>query len=483
MGGLFYVMGCSGWDMMQKVLTKYWLAIHVGLVLFFPWLYLTQPSVVGLVPLLWLSLIAIETAVLLPNVRRGETLADARVRVAHAVLWDPFLYLGLSLMVVMAAQWLNGGCSLVYLEDANLWQFSDPPVKWLPFSVEPRAPLTVLAVFTACVTGAVILRQSVSTAGKRYLLQAAAGVSGCIAFYMVWRACGGSAPYAVIAKTPFACGPGSVFGFWLVLGMGVYADALERQQKGTELFFALAFLGNLLGMLFFASAAALMVYAAVALLLVIYWMIYLNFSVPKPVQLKLFLVTLVIIVSVTLSLVFVFPDNPVVDKVKSVLAWEPFWSALSATKEVRSSAALELWKEHPWAGVGADGFRHYVGMVIEDKSWAVLKADQAYVYNDCLQFLCEFGTLGSGLLVAAVITLMVPICYRLRLAWLRQSEDDKAGRVFILRLSPLVFTGVLATTLIFLESWIANPFHSHPVLLSWVFAMAILPSFLPAKKG
>ena len=110
-----------------------------------------------------------------------------------------------------------------------------------------------------------------------------------------------------------------------------------------------------------------------------------------------------------------------------------------------------------------------------------MKTDPSCVFNDCLQFLCEFGVLGAGLLLAAVITLMVPICYRARIAWEHEAQDENAGRIFLLRISPIVMTGVLATLVCFLESWIANPFRSHSLLLSWVCVMAVLPAFLPAR--
>ena len=104
-GWIFYVVGCGGWGRMQKVLTKYWLTIHVGLMLFCPWFYLAQPRVQGFTPLLWLSLIAIEVAVLLPSVRRGETFLDARMRVIRATVKDAFFYIGLAVLVFATVQW------------------------------------------------------------------------------------------------------------------------------------------------------------------------------------------------------------------------------------------------------------------------------------------------------------------------------------------------------------------------------------------
>lgn len=465
---------------MQKVLTKYWLAVHVGLLWFVAWYGVSQPRGFGHRPLLWLAVLTVEALVLLPSVRKGETLSDARSRVGHAVLHDPFTYLGLAVISMAVVQWLNSGCVLVYLSDADVWQFSRPPVTWLPFSIDPKAALANVSVLSACIVAGVVLRQGVNRAGKRFLLQAAAAVSGAVAVLLVWRASAGVAPYAALASDPPACNPGSFFGFWLLMGMGAYVDALSRRQRATELLFSLGFIGNLIGMLFFASALAILAYGFAALLLVIYWMLFLGLHHSRPVQIKLFLITLVVCASTVLAITYVFPGNPVVGKMKSLAAWGQQWHALTVDRETRMSAVLKIWKEHPWVGVGADGFFHHVGTVMQGKDWAVIRRDQAFVRNDCLQYLCEYGALGVGLLLAVVACLVGPVCYRLRLAWQEGAVGETESRMLLFRLSPLVVTGILATALCFAESWLASPFHSPAVLASWFFVMAMIPAFLPA---
>lgn len=467
---------------MQTVLTKYWLAVHVALLLFASWSGLLSPRSSTLVFLLWFALLALEALALLPTVRKGENLADARQRVIRDVVQDPFFYLGLGAVGFVCAQWLNSGCPLVYLPDADVWQRSPPPLSWAPFSVEGQDSLTCVSGFAACFVGGLVLRNSVGKAGKRYLLQAAAALSGGVACLMVWQACRGVEPYVGMASNPGACSAGSFFGFWLVLGMGGYVDALARGQRASELLFVTGFLFNLAGMLFFAAALTLVLYAAAALLLFVYWMAYLRQAVPKAVQLKLLFVMLVVAAAVVLAIVYVFPGNPVSAKLRVLADFVPYWEGVSETREVRSEAALKIWKEHVWVGVGANGFFQFVGTVVEGKAWALIKSDQALVHNDCLQFLCEFGVLGASLLGAGVIALLVPVCYRARLAWQEGVSGTGDSRSYLLRLSPFVLTGVCATALCFAESWLGSPFRSFALLTSWVFVMAALPSFLPAKN-
>ena len=467
--------------MMQKVLTKYWLTIHIGLVLFCPWFCLAQPRVQGFVPLLWLSLIAIEGAVLLPTVRRGENLADARLRMIRANVADPFLYFGLAVLAYATVQYLNSGCKLVYLPDADIWKFTLPPMSWMPFSVDAKFALTSVSVFMASVVVCLCLRHAVSLTGKRFLLQAAVLFSGALAVYAVLRACYGVEPYAGYALGRQEGFLGAFFSFWLILGMGVFADALVSEQRGFEVLYLLGVVGNLVGMLFFTPAVWVVFYLVVVFFLFIYWLSYLRTHVPKHIEIKLFFVSAIVAIGIIAALLYVFPENPVVKKLQGLLPFDRYWMGLSETRGVRVNAALKIWQDHLWAGVGADGYYHFVGSVVSDKDWRLIKVDPSCIYNDSLQFLCEYGLLGFGLLLSAVITLIIPICYRARVAWKREGAGESEGRILLFRISPLALTGVVATGTCFLESWFGSPFRSPSVLMSWVVVLSVVPAFLPAS--
>ena len=464
--------------MIQRMLTKYGLAFHVAGVCIFPFWYLGQPRVFGLVPLLWLSVIAAEWMFLLPSVHRSETLADARWRVLRALVWDPFLYIGAALVVMVAAQWLNSGCELIYLPDADIWQLSQPPVAWAPFSVESRAAFTQVAVFTACVTVGVILRTALSKTSKRLLLMALACMSGCVALFWVVQVCLKAQPYFALTSGLEPASLGAFFGFWLLVGMGLFADTVGSRQRGGGLLYLFGFVGNLLGTIFFASPLALAVYVLLVVLIFFYWLIYLSFYVSKPVQLKLFLGSCLLAGAVVSAGYFLTSWAPIREKSKAAVTVTESWQALSARNKIRSDTALAVWQEHPWVGVGADGFHHFVGLSVKGQDWKIIKRDQSFVYNDSLQFLCEYGVFGAGLILAVLITLLAPVCYRTRLAW-KSKAGEEHGQPFILRLSPFVITGSLAAVTCFLESLVASPFRSPGLLLSWMCVMASMPAFLP----
>jgi hypothetical protein len=467
--------------MVQRLLTKYGLAVHIACVCLFPLWFLGQPRVSGLVPLLWLSLAAAEWMILIPSVRRGETLADARRRVARAFWWDPFLYVGIAVVGLVGMQSLNSGCELVYLPDADVWQLSKPPVPWAPFSVERGAAFTQLAVFTACLTAGVVLRVAVGKGAKRVLLQLLSGVSGAFALVCAGLAFQGREPWAALASGAEASAAGVYFGFWLLLGMGLLAEALARGQRGCALLFVTGCLGNLLGLLCFASPLALSVCAVVAGLLFFYWLVYLAPLVSRTTQFMLFLCT-VACVSVVVAGLVLFPRNPVTAKLEAAWPVAQYWSALSARNDVRSKAAMTAWQEHPWVGVGAGGFYHFVGLAVKPDEWRAVEKDRACVYNDGIQFLCEYGVFGAGLLFAALVTLLIPVCYRARLMGWHQTRGAGPDRPFLLRLSPVVLSGGLATVLCCLEGFVASPFRSAAVLLSWTCVLASMPAFLPEKE-
>jgi hypothetical protein len=169
--------------------TKYGLIAHVACICLFPVGVLGQARLAGLTPLFWLSFLALEWMFLLPSVKHGETLADARRRMWHAFLWDPFLYAGAVFVALAGVQCLNSGLELVYLPDADIWQLSEPSFARAPFAVERNAAFAHLAWFTACCVVGVALRTAVGKGAKRVLLQLLACASGLIAFCMVAFAC------------------------------------------------------------------------------------------------------------------------------------------------------------------------------------------------------------------------------------------------------------------------------------------------------
>jgi len=113
--------------MMQKFLTKYWLASQMVLLFVAVSMSLFSTETTGKNYLFWLALFAVESLLLLPTVFKEESITEARKRVVRSLEGDPFTYVGLVLIGIISIQWMNSGCSLIYLPDADVWKFSLPP--------------------------------------------------------------------------------------------------------------------------------------------------------------------------------------------------------------------------------------------------------------------------------------------------------------------------------------------------------------------
>jgi hypothetical protein len=466
--------------MMQRLLTKYGLAFHVACICLLPLCFFAQSRAFGCLPLFWLSLIAIEWLILLPSIRRDETLADARQRVLRAFWRDPFLYAGLAVIGLVGGQCLNSGCELVYLPDADVWKLSAPPIPWAVFSVESGASVLQLAVFTACLAVGVILRTAVGKAARRFLLQSLSGISGIVALVCIELVRRGDERWGALASGAEASAVGIYFGFWLLVGMGLFAEALAGRRRERIWLFLTCFLGNLLGLIWFASPLAILACVIMVVLLFIYWLIYLAPLVTKSTQVLLFLSTMGCVSVIVVGLIL-FAPNPVSEKLEKALPLTEYCHEMSLRNGVRAKAAISVWREYPWVGVGANGFYHTVGLVVDAGDWKVFEKDRAHVYNDGIQFLCEYGMIGVGFLVVSLIALLGPICYRARLVWKKQVSGMELDRLFLFRLPPVVVTGALALLLCCLESANASPFRSAAVLLSWVCVLSSMPAFLPEK--
>jgi len=469
--------------MLQKIFTKYWLVVTVGFTVLSTWFVLPGSiSSLSMTSLLWLSLLAAEVLILIPSVRKGENLNEARIRTLKSLTGDAYLYIGLLMAAYLFVQWSNGGCSPEYNVNAGIWSYSKPEKTWLPFSINQVDSLRMFNIFAACVVLGLCLRNAVGRRSKRYLLQWLSSISGILAAFCVWQGLAGNASFARLMENTELSSLGSFFGFWMIMGIGSYADSLTFRQRRTEIIYLLGIVCNFVGVLFFAQLPSLLLYSVVTLALLIYLGIYLSAHAKSSFLVKFYLLTFVILISVLGLSLLVQPQSVVTDKIGMTADVSGYWQSLQESKNVRSHAALEIWKESMWFGKGAEGFKHYLGTVLNDQGWSLVRINKGVVYNDLLQVLCEFGLLGSAILSALIMTLIIPICYRAHIAWGKEdAHDQNSGRRYLLRISPFVVTGVIATLCCFGESFIASPYRLPGLFVSVLIVMLTMPSFLPSK--
>jgi O-antigen ligase len=130
------------------------------------------------------------------------------------------------------------------------------------------------------------------------------------------------------------------------------------------------------------------------------------------------------------------------------------------------SAAIEIWRDNPWFGVGGWGFKYRVAEHVPQSLWASLeKKGWANVHCDFLQFLAEFGVIGFGLLLGAMGVMAFEV---VRGASRRDS---------------LWVMGVVGLFLVGIFSAIDLPFRCPAILYTWVVVLAALPKMCGAPAA
>jgi len=469
--------------MMQKLLTKYWLSLHVAALLLAVWGHAFYESKGWSVSLLWLSFFAVQSFLLLPSVLRGETLGEAQVRSRGKALHDPFMYVGLGLVGVFFLQWLNSGCPLIYRVDIEVWRYSAPPARWLPFSIEAFPALVVLSFVAAGVVGGVLFRNGTGKVSKRFFLDAASLMSGCVALFMVVSGALGNQPYADWGASPSACNWGTCFGFWLLVALGGLLNFMDEPFGKTLVWSLFALLGNLLGVLWFETPIGLALFAVAALLILGYWGFFLaQKTASGSSQLKL-VFCLLLAVGLGVGSLAYLSSRDFIKLNNQRLTDASYYEAMFSDRTFQSDLAWKMWQEHPWTGLGAGGFIRYGQTMVDESDWERLDKYDGGISNDWMQFLAEYGVIGTGFFAALVIVLLISLFARLRfvirLLLIRNANVDWSFS----DVDPYVMSGMLAALVVLSASFLLSPFQSGATFVSFVYVLAIVPGFLPVVAG
>jgi len=473
--------------MIQKLLTKYWLPLHVLTLFFVMSLGVFSSDYLGTAYSFWFSLFAIEALVLLPTIFKAESLVDARKRVVSSIEDDAFTYVGLLFVVLVCIQWLNSGCVLIYFPDADIWKYGSPRFEWLPYSIEPKPALNLLSVVVVLFAGVMVIRNGLGKGGRRFLLEAASLVSGGIAVYTVLKSHMGVLPYSEWALQPGVCNLGYFFAFWFLIASG-WGFTVSRSSPWsgfvrTMLWWGLALVGNLAGLLQFSTGIGVIIFCGLGGVLLSFRMMMLisqHASVEKKFR---FAMGILLLVSLVVgAIVFFLPASPIKSRVLKV-GDASHWSEIGSSRDLRANAALKIWEEAPWTGVGPLGFSHYLGTAIEDVEWKQFKMDRRYVWNDAIQILCEWGVIGSGILIALVIIQLIPLFVRLRNLFTHpEGHKHVAWNVFI-SLDGYIVPSIVALVTLLVYGWFSSLFQCPITFLSWFFVLALLPGLLPSRQS
>ena len=411
----------------------------------FSWIFggASAPHLLPVMP--WLWALVLETLLFFPQRHAGESLADARMRVWRALARDPVAYLTLSFFVVLIMPLFNSGLCVI-CDYPKILAGADPapPIPFSPFCVNTREHLGVVVWFVPSLTAMLAVRHALARHGRRALVHA-----------LIWNgallAGLGFIQQATEAKAPFWLDiPNSVqyfssFGYPNMAGAffvaifavsaGLWQDNVRRdvsmklekkkKQKSEEeeetkpgklhcpQWIKTHYLLIPTALCFFAALATLS-RAAILLSFSIlgFWFIYLCLSLftcrKNLTRVKLHFGMLVGIVLTVVLVVIFAPDNFV--KEISTVSPTAVADRVTGKAQYHSRVASGIFRDHMLFGVGGWGYKHFCLEYMTDEDRRHLQAvGGVNVHNDYLQFLCEHGAVGAGLLLLIVLFLFVPI--------------------------------------------------------------------------
>ena len=487
----------------------------------FSWIFggANAPMLMPVMP--WLWALALETLLFFPQRHFGESFADARARVWKSLSRDPITYLTLSFLVVLLMPLFNCGlCKVCDYPKILAGADPAPPIPFSPFCVNPREHLGVVVWFVPSLTALLAVRHSLARHGRRLLVHILVWNGALLAsFGFIQQATGAEAPYWIVAKNPveffssfgYPNMGGAFFVAVFAVAAGLWQDNVRRdvsaaaakkkvaqEQEGETnpkekycpqwvkthyllIPVALCFFGALATL---SRAAILLSFAILG-----FWFIYLCLSLftsrKNLSRVKLHFGMLVGIV-LTVVLVGIFaPDN----FMKEVSTVSPMVVAdrVTGKAQYHTRVASAIFKDHPLFGVGGWGYKHFCfDYMTDDDRRHMQIVGGVNVHNDYMQFLCEHGAIGGALLLAILISLIVPVfrewAERARVAhFVKGSDIPRPTALFCV---PAVVVGILlAATANIVHAFGDCVFRSPAVLSQFLLLLACAPGFIEGDEG
>ncbi len=120
-------------------------------------------------------------------------------------------------------------------------------------------------------------------------------------------------------------------------------------------------------------------------------------------------------------------------------------------------SASEMWVGNFWFGVGGWGYRHFLPVYALRETGRKLGLGYANVHNDTMQFLCEFGIVGFGLMLVTTLAFAWPLL-----------------RYFRRRLTPTLALAGAGLLVVVCHSVIDLPFRSPAILYAWLAVCGVM---------
>ncbi len=464
---------------------RFGVAIHVALlVVWASWARGgSSPAYFWALP--WISLGILEVMALMPPRPEGMSPRSALRHLLRKIIADPIFYFGVILLGFLLIQWLNGPVELEFDMTDSKWRYTDPKLPGMPFCADQDEASQILVWFSAVLTALLAVRHAMGPKSRLLLLRIFV-LNGALLSILGFMQLV-SSPDKLFWYRPMSVYFFSTFGYpnhagaFFVLtsavNMGLFIRAVaETDDANHPVIYGISLLLNIVAVYGSLCRAAMVLETLLVLFALIYGAIYLRHKVSRGFAIKIFAALLVLVGCAAAQLSK--PGSDLAKEVKTITA-ESMANVYEGDRAQLVSAALDIWKDYPWTGVGGWGFRRYVALYIGEENWGLLKeAGKANVHNDIVQFLCEHGAIGGGLIIALAMTLLVHLAIRLALMKRRTEPDTEAQCTWFGSIPPVVVMSLAGCFCTVVHSTIDLPFRSTAVLLSWFIVLACLPGLV-----
>ena len=465
----------------------------------------------------WLTVLMLEVSIAFPQRHHDETMFDARERVWSALKGDPFVWTSLVFMLLLAVPFVNNSLCV----SCGEWRFAvskTAPIPFLPFCVDKMEHLNVFLWFAVSLSAATVVRHCLTPSGIRLVLSMIVWNGFALAALgFLQNALDAPGPlWSSETKLPVNWGMGyffSTFGytnmagcyFVMLFGLAVamWRDTIRKVQleydikdisnaadKPPHLFWRSNYYLIPAVVLFYAalyslSRAAISFAATCAVIYIVHaFVTYLSRLRTRLEKVRAFTVGIFAVCALIFAATMFIPENVV--KEVSTLNTVATLDRVSGRENNQKRIATDIWRENILFGCGGWGFGRLADMRAPKRRKPYIVLGGANVHNDYLQFLAEHGTVGFGLLVAAVVMLFWPVgrAWRELLKRTRflKKKDLPAKPVAIFILPAPVFCMMVADLCAMIHAFGDCPFRTPAIMSLFFVSLAAMPGFMPKSK-
>ena len=414
---------------------------------------------------------------------------EGRGAAGRAVWRDPVFFLGLAFLGYLAFQWLNSGRTQYFDVGYRRWTYTNPPLPGWPSAFSRADAVQMLAWFFPAWAIAVAIRtRMMDRRALRGLLMLVACNAGMLAvFGLIQFASGTKSIYWVQPLkghffASFAYGNHAAPYFVLAGGLAaglLYREVFDTANTHSDSPSAMRLrhpwrVVALIPAMILCLVGANMGFSRTGVILAGLLGVFVAgygwkraWSLLQPAGRLNFTALSVAVVGCLYFAVAGFGDKGIRSEFTlrqaAPDAARTVWNRIDLELDRRphfARAAFEIWREHPWFGVGGWGYKYLVADHLPGDFWPALeKRGWANVHVDLLQFLAEFGAVGTGfLLVALGVMIRAALAARMR-------QPDAFWAM-----------GAASLGLTVLFSFIDIPFRCPAILYVWVALLAAMPA-------